>query len=50
MVVSAMGQRKQGTILKSDLRKWQGRKKVTLARMARKGLSEEVTLELSYEG
>ena len=44
-----MEKRKQDTILESDFGKRQGRKKVTLARLVRKGFSEEVTLELSHE-
>lgn len=50
MIIRAMEERKQGTILISDLGKRQGRKKVTLAKMVRKGFSEELTHELSHEG
>lgn len=42
--------KKQGTVLENDLRTSQGRKKVTLASMVKKGISEETALELSQEG
>ena len=50
MIINTMAERKWGTILESDLGKRQSRKKVTSARMVRKGFFNEVTLELSYEG
>lgn len=37
MVISEMKERKQGTILGSNLRKTEDREKVTLARVVRKG-------------